>query len=893
MRAINSLLTIRLNLHDTVPLEMANFKVASGRATFTVHEEFELDLSLADVDPKSQLYFIDFRFAFSPCGPRIPEGQLRNYIEGRVNDILRREGLAECYDFLHGLVLTHKLSIFRDQAYQLSRNKWVGNVRIEPVHRSLIVQYWPQRPGAKSWIEIGIRKRPKRKDTAPYADLETPMLFLRWHRHGKEVIDHDVQLDLVDLSLESLLKEVIAKHNNFTFKEAKRKLKGTVFYGQDLLSVKHRAHPWDPSACALSIQVNRLDTVTVTQEAISGAFALMPPSKLNSYIEAQLNRLRDPPANATSVLVELKAYALGDAIELLTKSMGWHHVRTLNPKREVIGRHFGSEHLRPRFFRPLGWTLSWLLAFTTGPAGDKWWAVETKPAPANPTREQVMSGALQPIAQAFELTRANDRPTVFEASFSALANVQRIGAGAISSFLDTRELTKRKLDFRQRDPERSIGNFTIPDVLVQLGRDPGAAGGAAQSSTARWCSELVKASFVGFHRSGRLTRILACARLRKPLPNVQAVTETAEEALCFHPSNGTFVVRFATAIGESTMPGLLKRFARVRTLLSFLDTAKKFHLACSKVSLTSLTFTYPSIRTDPTVDPTSEAFQATIDFPHHGEKRISFDPASPHTVVANHLNAELNKRDGNGFDSVASAVLISLPLLVSFTALRDSYRPATGVQFRLRPRSATTFVVRYGYGMYSVLYEISLRQRRQRWVWYIVPASDPTLKKSAETIKAEANPSAAQPPAGGAKTNGVELNLKPPPENEKTEDPAPPREVSPTQARAFKETFGRLSAESSPGWVCLRYAFLVDMDRAPDWVRRFDAVFQDLFTGRADASVESGASTAGTLQLAAPVRQAPLAPMDQPPQRNAAAPGAKSGQGAPKRPPPSQVVELD
>ena len=66
---------------------MRHWTVASGRVTFTVPEEFELDLSLANEDPSSQLYFIDLRLLFSPTSD-LPETYFRGYLESEINKVL-------------------------------------------------------------------------------------------------------------------------------------------------------------------------------------------------------------------------------------------------------------------------------------------------------------------------------------------------------------------------------------------------------------------------------------------------------------------------------------------------------------------------------------------------------------------------------------------------------------------------------------------------------------------------------------------------------------------------------------------------------------------------------------------------------------------------------------
>lgn len=185
LRRINTLLALRLNLHDTVPFPLRNFFIRSGRATFRVKDEFDLDLSIGDQDPSSQLFFVDFRFLFSPAASEPPAGRSRDQIEFKVNGLLRDRGLRDCFDFLHDLVLTHKLSILRHQANEMARGHWSDHIKVEAIHRSLVVQYWLRRPGGKNWIEIGIR-RGKEK----HGEHLVSQLALRCFRAGREVSKH-------------------------------------------------------------------------------------------------------------------------------------------------------------------------------------------------------------------------------------------------------------------------------------------------------------------------------------------------------------------------------------------------------------------------------------------------------------------------------------------------------------------------------------------------------------------------------------------------------------------------------------------------------------------------------------------------------------------------------
>ena len=895
LRTINTLLTIRLNLHETIPTEMANFKVASGRATFMVKDEFELDISLADEDPESQFYFIDFRFAFFPCRSKLPDGRLRDYIEGRVNDVLRREGLVGCYEFLHGLVQTHKLSILRDQALQMARSKWVENLRIEPIHRSVIVQYWVNRPGGKSWVEIGIRRRGRPRDEKHSSQPGNSILCLRWHRQGREIVDHGISLDLANLSLERLLKEVIAKHTNSIFKETKRQLREGILYTQNLLLVKHKAHPWEPDACSLRVQLNDSSLVTVTQEAISGAFALLPPSRLNSYIERQLNSLRFPPTEAASRLANLRAYALIDSVELHARTVGWKQIKTLNLSLESIGRHFGSDQLRPRFFRPRGWSASWTLALTTGATGDKWWAVQTRDMTQDPKPEDLASGVNQPLVRTLDITKTDSPATLLDASFASLATVQRMGRGLISNYLDCRELAFNKIEYRQHPPDRRLAKFKIPGIYIHYENDKVSPQDSSASSRS-WCHEIIKTSFIGFTRSGKLIRNLVCARLHTPIPNINVINEEVDEALAFHPRDGTFVFRFSCTVGETGIPKLFERFLRIRSLLDFIGTTQRYNLSCSKVSLTALEFEYGDITLDPAFNPLSQALKGVIDFSSDEQKRISFQAGNPHLQISDFLTTALNETQNNGFDDVVVTMLATLPILRCLSSLENLHLAAANpLRLQVLPRSATCYGVNYSHPSGNTQYSIRLRDQNEQSHWHVTPIRT-TNNTNPNATKSAGSSLSTNSSAVNAKVNGVPSASKPSTKNSgKLEDKDEASARSQTPSWAFRQAWERLGKERGHGWSRLGQGFLANMAGAEKWIGRFDEVFRECFqNGVNGEATGQGQNSTESLKSEAVEKPATTSPASKaitkvkPTRGSGVDPGVSKSKATPK-----QVVELD
>lgn len=189
---------------DIIPFPLNEYQVHDGRVTFSVPGEFELDLSIAEEDVASQFYFIDLRFLFTPSSP-IPKGRFFNELDSQINGILKMKGLTGCFDFIHNLVLVNKINILFKQAISLSRGQWTGALRVELLHRILVVHYWPDKSGPKSWLEIGAYSGRQQRQKVSY-------LGLRWVRGGKDCDSSQVHFDTETLSMESILRKIGRAH---------------------------------------------------------------------------------------------------------------------------------------------------------------------------------------------------------------------------------------------------------------------------------------------------------------------------------------------------------------------------------------------------------------------------------------------------------------------------------------------------------------------------------------------------------------------------------------------------------------------------------------------------------------------------------------------------------
>lgn len=378
MEELNTLLSIRLNIHehDTLPYHFSNYSITSGRVTFKVPGEFDVDLAIASDDPESQFWFIDLRFTFSPQ-PADMDATLRSAIEQRINDILLQEGLLGCYKYLHELVLTRKILELRKQSMDLARGKWIEGLKIEQLNRAISIQYWVDRyvRGPKSWILLAVHSgkptsgRPHPKDTS--------RLFVRWFRDGKEAVDEDVPFDAATLSAEQILNSVIARHVNHILQSLHDHMrKRPIFAGvDDALRLTTSTH--DPAQSTLVVHLTHAKRITIKIEPITGRFILGPALPRVAEAEHRINYYSQDPANDAHTHIDmLRSNLILDDIQSHANSVGWKRVSGPRVRPEVLKPLIPKETLQTVWYQRAGWLPNWYLAISLSMSGEKYWLLE-------------------------------------------------------------------------------------------------------------------------------------------------------------------------------------------------------------------------------------------------------------------------------------------------------------------------------------------------------------------------------------------------------------------------------------------------------------------------------------------------------------------------------------
>lgn len=383
---LNVLLSVRLNLedHDKIPPQFKDYNISSGRVTFKVKGEFEVDLTIGDDDFEKQFWFIDFRFACSPA-PRELTERLRAYVDQKVNEVLATDGLKGCYEFLHEFVLTHKINELRRQALKLSRNRWIEHVQIERLNRALSIQYWtkrlpasgPKPAGPKSWVIIGVNSDKAAAFNARVGAHPTSDLKSRWFRDGKEVTDANLSFDSEEISAETLLKQIVGKHVEHILSSIYKKLKSRPRYAKRQASLLLTIHKDEPSESSLVAQLTYLQTLTVRINVITGFFILEPTRSLVNRRETALNnRCRDPIEDGLTQIEGIRCDSEFDELTRMGKGLGWHMFKRPVHADENRRLHPSRDHHQALWLKREGWGGPWYLVVILSLTADTWFLVE-------------------------------------------------------------------------------------------------------------------------------------------------------------------------------------------------------------------------------------------------------------------------------------------------------------------------------------------------------------------------------------------------------------------------------------------------------------------------------------------------------------------------------------
>ncbi|KAI9640665.1 mediator complex subunit [Ciborinia camelliae] len=691
LEKLNTLLCIRLNLHeyDKIPLQFKNYTIKSGRVTFKVAGEFEIDLTVADEDQESQFWFIDFRFLFSPSLSELPPRH-QYHIENKVNAALEKDGLSGCYTYLHEMVLTHKISEFRRQAVELSRSTWIDGLKVEPLNRALCIQYWLGRykkNGPRSWIILGVHSG-RRKDG--YHDPRTTSrLFIRWFRDSKEVKDVDIPFDAVNISAEQLLKTVIAMHVNYILSATHSKLAVEPIFANREAALSLYTSKTEPKKSALGVQLTEKQHVSIAIEPVTGIFIFSPASRIITSSQNKLNSLdRDPAMDAHFNIENLRCLAISEELTILGTSVGWRRADNPGISREDLKRKIPKDTKQITWFRRPGWQEDWLVAVTLGMSGESWWLFQVSKQPSG---VKVLTTIHIPIKAV--------SPTP---SYVFMSTLHIFAGGLISQYTNLKALHDRRIRHTVRQSSL-LSPIKLPSIwiniseLFQVRSKP--------ASQKMWAKDFLKLTFQGLEPVVALPSLqsqspvdgsqaigpkleqkavlVTVARMAVPIPALSVLNEKIDKDIAFQAKSGEIAFRLRSQVGESIIPALSERLFQVERLISCTAVLRKHEKAikCDTISLQKIAFYYgmpPGAESELAMDADRTApllYRAVVSLGLvEGKMTLALETGNPHVRVLDALHKVLNIAKG-GFDAIATLLPQTLYPLRAFETIEDAWGP--------------------------------------------------------------------------------------------------------------------------------------------------------------------------------------------------------------------------
>lgn len=698
--------------------------------------EFELDLSVAEQAESSQFFFVDIRFLFSPSSP-IPQGRLLNALDAKVNQTLHNDGLLGCFHFLHGLVLTNKVNCLFRQAVDLARGAWSDALRIELLHRTLVIQYWPSRAGPKSWLEIGV-ERGQRVAAAGVTDERIPCIGIRWKRDGRQVKSDAIQFDPDMLSMERILRSVIALHIAHLLSATYATLKKNLLYRDHALSLQARLSSEEPGDCFLDVQLTSSRYLRVSVEPLSGSITLSG----TPIIWERLDVDRSPNHSATEELlsrvIRLRCISAVDEIESGAKALG---LESVNPRGLAFDtrRVFPSSVVRSVFFTHRLWDRRWVAAATSSMDGDKWWLVQTRPAETSRGVASYLVNAAQTSVSSAHLVSSTLMAPQHRSQYSACSELVHSLTGILAICSNARCLAKLPDAhyYPSLEKLRLGSNFEIPDLYFRYKASmlSAALRIALPSGLGRrsYLQDTIRLAFHGIDPQGDSVVLIAYGTLRSRVKSLLSLVSKKDPQLIMQDKGAGFALRLLVPAGHSAIFGLFARLQQLESALTIFQSLIERGMAPRSFSLSQVAFSYGpdnSISGHFDINVEGPSFSEPIDIGHVLSKvdplfqlrlRVGFSGHSPHRRISESLTVALNDRFvDTGVESVLRIMSETLHLLYCFDQI-IAKSEQSGQPVHITVRDPTVFQMHYP--RLETRFRVSLRRRKGCPVWVLEDAS--------------------------------------------------------------------------------------------------------------------------------------------------------------------------
>ncbi|KAK5663347.1 hypothetical protein OQA88_3775 [Cercophora sp. LCS_1] len=756
---INTVLSVRLTLdeHEKIPLAFRDYTINSGRVTFRVEGEFEVDLTIGDEDPQKQFWFIDFRFLFNPAPAELSE-PLRMGLEAKVNLILSTDGLVGCYKFLHEFVLTQKITEFCRQAVELSRGRWIDTLSVERLNRAMAIQYWVNRPhsqGSKSWIILGVNAN-NGPDGLP--DPKRPScLSLRWFRDNKEVKDCDIGFDVKSISTEDLLTTVVARHIEYLLNTIYSKLLIKPRFAQRQAELSLEISREEPSDSALSMQLFDQENITVKVDGMTGTFSMLPQKPRILDGQRKLNSSPNPVEEGPTLLEQLRCWYTMTDLSSRARSIGWTVVGSRGPittdelKPMVQSGSQSREPFQTLWLRKNGWSPLWFIIMTMSLGGDQWWLVEL--SPQKPTAQPGSQPGLHSAQQGLRMklfTKIPMAPNQMTLSDDFFQTLTVYVSGMISQITDLRELHSKKMGYTTRAMASSSlpRQIKMPTIFVRLSDMLQPENGRV---SAPWAKEYVPIVFRGLQGpddqdgsdnvmvpARRDARIKVIAEARLAVANnakFRHLKGSMDHDVAFDSRTGQFVLRVRADMGTPVVDLLGQRIRSLERLVDFVEAIRVAgtNVVAQSVTLREVVFTYQNT---PEAAPTlanapqrpSQAWRVRVDLASSKGIDISLEMGNPHEAVIDYLKQAANSAS---FPMLPSWLVTTLPM---FRGLRhientwDALSAKSNAKFEVFHKAlnwATLHFVLPGKTERAVSFDIKALTRKGKAQWCITRSDPP------------------------------------------------------------------------------------------------------------------------------------------------------------------------
>ncbi|KAF1920525.1 mediator complex subunit MED14-domain-containing protein [Ampelomyces quisqualis] len=653
-RYMNTSLSVRLHVHENLPRRLQNWRIESGRATFVVVNDLEFDVVSAVEDTSDQWWFVDVRLLFSPA-PIITSGShFFNRLQPQADAILREKGLVGLFDFFSNFVLTHKISVLRSQAMRLATSEWAGSLKVENVHRELVVSYWTNRPGKKNWIEIGVSNNRTTARKTSWRGPPSPSLTVRWFRRGVEVKDANFDFDWQNLSFERMIKHVTARHIDDVLRTTREQVNPKI-------ATQALSSDSEPADCKLHVTLGTdSNSVTLSQEPVTGNYILQPATALSAKAETAFNQGRDPKLMA-SILMQLLAQTLQDLVQKSTQQLGWHTVSRQSLHLDAVKLAVKLDVIQYAMYSPRGWSPEWAMAAVIDASGCSWWIFKLG-----------SNGSAVEHAEHIKMDRPDGSSLTINRQ--TLASLERVAVQLLSIRVTALQLENEKkpfslrYEFGQAKTKTEVQSVprgwalylhTTDLLTTQVGEQP-------------WLEPNLAIVCQGLRREGRnVWHIVVGKMVKSVAADMQKLMAASPQKGFKFSEDGSFKILLSTSFGHDILGELRARLRDVNRLRSFATTLQKRQMRLGSSSLQRVQFQY-----GPSTHVAAVKFSA--------EKNIVIEMAqsNPHSRVHNLLTEITRKHDPslptvfsadtNGLDRLCTALVLTRPLVTAVNALENN-----------------------------------------------------------------------------------------------------------------------------------------------------------------------------------------------------------------------------